>query len=338
MGANLDKLKKQYAKESKKGSDDSDRLPYIKFKPGLDMKCKVRLICSPDGDVITPLTQHNFEVDGQRYYGVHCHAENEPLGTEADGHCPICEFRNDMWEVVNSLEERLKKSPPGSSEGIAVLKGMIKEAREKAKSLYPKTRYFTLVLERGKEDEGLKIWAFGKTIYEDLMGLFMNPQYGDLSDHSEGFDITVGRKKHDAIKSGVYTVVVDRMPSHFLTGEVDSKASEEEISAFHEDNPYPKIPQDTNYIHTLDKLVDLVDDMRDEWAPEDEEIESLDYGVEPEPEPVKKKASTTKKKRGRPAKAKEGEILFDEIDVSSSSKAAEEDDDFDDDLSDFLED
>jgi hypothetical protein len=66
-----------------------------------------------------------------------------------------------------------------------------KEDYKEAKKLEPKLRTFVPVLVRGQENEGIKFWGFGKTVYQELLGYFADPDYGDLSHPIEGRDIVV---------------------------------------------------------------------------------------------------------------------------------------------------
>jgi hypothetical protein len=59
------------------------------------------------------------------------------------------------------------------------------------KKMEPKLRTFAPVIVRGKENEGVKFWGFGKTVYQELLGYFADPDYGDLSDPFSGRDIVV---------------------------------------------------------------------------------------------------------------------------------------------------
>ena len=66
-----------------------------------------------------------------------------------------------------------------------------KEDWREAKKLEPKLRTFVPVLVRGQENEGIKFWGFGKTVYQELLGYFADPDYGDLSHPLNGRDIIV---------------------------------------------------------------------------------------------------------------------------------------------------
>ena len=66
-----------------------------------------------------------------------------------------------------------------------------KESYELCKKLYPKMRTYAPVIVRGEEDKGVQIWGFGKTVYQNIMGLMLDEDYGDITDPTTGRDIKV---------------------------------------------------------------------------------------------------------------------------------------------------
>jgi len=60
-----------------------------------------------------------------------------------------------------------------------------------AKKIEPKLRYFAPVLVRGEEEQGARLWEFGKLIYEQLLGIAADEDYGDYTDITDGRDFTV---------------------------------------------------------------------------------------------------------------------------------------------------
>ena len=62
------------------------------------------------------------------------------------------------------------------------------------KRIEPKMRTFVPVVVRGEESEGVKFWGFGKTVYQELLGIIADPDYGDISDSTTGRDIVVERQ------------------------------------------------------------------------------------------------------------------------------------------------
>jgi|TARA_B100001094_G_scaffold275926_1_gene283771 hypothetical protein len=64
-----------------------------------------------------------------------------------------------------------------------------------AKKLDAKTRIFAPVIVRGEEEEGVKLWQFGKEVYQAFLNLAADAEVGDYTDVSGGRDIkltTVG--------------------------------------------------------------------------------------------------------------------------------------------------
>tara|TARA_B100001093_G_scaffold6503_1_gene6549 strand:- start:1652 stop:2482 length:831 start_codon:yes stop_codon:yes gene_type:complete len=59
------------------------------------------------------------------------------------------------------------------------------------RSLMPKMRTFVPVIVRGEEAEGVRFWGFGKEVYQELLGVIADPDYGDITDPTNGRDITI---------------------------------------------------------------------------------------------------------------------------------------------------
>ena len=54
-----------------------------------------------------------------------------------------------------------------------------------------KLRTFAPVVVRGEENQGSKFWGFGKTVYQELLSIIADPDYGDISDPVNGRDVVV---------------------------------------------------------------------------------------------------------------------------------------------------
>tara|TARA_R110002060_G_scaffold28643_3_gene38796 strand:+ start:97 stop:921 length:825 start_codon:yes stop_codon:yes gene_type:complete len=70
-----------------------------------------------------------------------------------------------------------------------------KENWRLAKKLDAKTRIFAPIVVRGEEDEGVKLWQFGKKVYQDFLNMAADEEIGDYTDIVGGRDIkltTVG--------------------------------------------------------------------------------------------------------------------------------------------------
>ena len=66
-----------------------------------------------------------------------------------------------------------------------------KENWRLAKKLDPKTRIYAPVIVRGEEAQGARLWEFGKLIYEQLLGIAADEDYGDFTDITDGRDFTI---------------------------------------------------------------------------------------------------------------------------------------------------
>jgi hypothetical protein len=75
------------------------------------------------------------------------------------------------------------------------------EAKDLAKKIAPRTKYFAQVVVRGEEEQGVRLWEFNKTTYEKLLGVMANEDYGDIADLTGGTDLTIEGYK-DKIKIG----------------------------------------------------------------------------------------------------------------------------------------
>ena len=54
-----------------------------------------------------------------------------------------------------------------------------------------KMRTYAPVVVRGEESQGVKFWGFGKTVYQELLSIIADPDYGDITDPVNGRDVAV---------------------------------------------------------------------------------------------------------------------------------------------------
>lgn len=66
-----------------------------------------------------------------------------------------------------------------------------KEDYTMGKKLEPKRRYYAVVLPRGEEHLGPKYWGFSETVAKEILGIMLDPDYGDITDPMSGRDLTV---------------------------------------------------------------------------------------------------------------------------------------------------
>ena len=66
-----------------------------------------------------------------------------------------------------------------------------KEDYQLSRKLEAKMRTFAPVIVRGEEKQGVKFWGFGKTVYQELLSIIADPDYGDITDPVNGRDVSV---------------------------------------------------------------------------------------------------------------------------------------------------
>ena len=143
------------------------------FKPD-EGDTDIRIVPTNDGD---PLKEMFFHYNvGDHRGGILCPKRNFGEG------CPICEFASTLWREGSDKNDE--------------------ESKKLAKSLFVRTRYFSPVVVRGREEEGIKVYGYGKQAYELLLGYILDPEYGDVTDIQEGTDITLTYTK--PTKPGAY--------------------------------------------------------------------------------------------------------------------------------------
>ena len=85
----------------------------------------------------------------------------------------------------------------GEKDPIALFAGKLREGEYNkenyvlAKKLDAKNRIFVPVVVRGEEDKGVRLWQFGKLVYEELLALALDDEIGDYTDIVGGRDLTI---------------------------------------------------------------------------------------------------------------------------------------------------
>jgi hypothetical protein len=143
---------------------------------------KIRFILKPGDD--DPITEYNWHypkkgssfVCNKRTYG---------------GDCVICDTASELW---NTYVDGGKQN-----EGL----------KDAAKKLFASARYYSPVVVRGKESEGVHIYGYGKEVAADFMGTLVDVDY-DVSvlDAVNGRDFTVSQTEkggNSKFKNSTYT-------------------------------------------------------------------------------------------------------------------------------------
>ena len=56
-----------------------------------------------------------------------------------------------------------------------------KDDWKQGRALEPKLRTYVPILVRGQESEGVKFWGMGKQVYQELLAIIADPDYGDIT-------------------------------------------------------------------------------------------------------------------------------------------------------------
>lgn len=191
MGIDLAKMKAKLDALESRGSSQS-----VFWRPE-DGDQTLRIVPTADGD---PFKEYWFHYN---------------LGKNAGFLSPKKNFGEE--DPLNDFIRQLYKD--GSDESIKM-----------AKNLSARQRFFAPVVVRGEEDKGVRLWGFGKTAYKELLNLVLNPEYGDITDVTEGTDLTITYGKPAGAQFPQTTIVPRRKPS-----PLGSSASE--ISKFLDNVP-----------------------------------------------------------------------------------------------------
>jgi hypothetical protein len=149
MALNLDLMKQKMASLTDKGGKKNN------FWRPQDGENNIRIVPTADGD---PFKEKFF------HYGVGDQSFLCPKRNYGDD-CPVCNFANELW-----------------NEGT-------EDSKNLAKGMFAKQRFFSPVLVRGEEAEGVKVWGYGKLAYQKLLGIVLDPDYGDITDPEDGNDL-----------------------------------------------------------------------------------------------------------------------------------------------------
>jgi len=157
MALDIQKMKAKLDSLNGKGSSNGGTNTW-KIEDG---EHTIRIVPTADGDPFKDLWFH-YGVGGQNFL---C-----PKKNFSDG-CPACDFASQLWREGTAKDD--------------------KESLKMAKDMFPRQRFMSPVLVRGEESKGVQVWAYGKRAYETLIGLVLNPEYGDITDPEDGLDLVL---------------------------------------------------------------------------------------------------------------------------------------------------
>lgn len=191
MGINLDAMREKLATLRGEGTSSDN----VFWRPS-DGDQDIRIVPTADGD---PFKEMWFHYNIERG-GFLCPKRNY------DEACPVCEFASQLWrEGVDNNDDGSKKA---------------------AKNLFVRQRFFSPVMVRGEEEKGIRVWGYGKTAYENLLTLVLNPEYGDITDTEAGTDLTMTYGKPPGASYPVTKLVPRRRSSALCADMTPDKCAE----------------------------------------------------------------------------------------------------------------
>ena len=223
----------------------------VMWRPQEGETSTVRLISFPDNDG-QPFAERWF------YYGI---GANRGLLTLHQFGKP-----DPFQELINKLRD------DGS-----------KESYELAKKLYPKMRSYALVLVRGEEDKGVRIWSFGKTVYQELLNIMLDEDFGDITDPLEGFDIKVECTKQPGRKWAMTSVRARPRSTPLSEDKKQIKQWMDNLPNL-DDLYSPK---------SYDELEKIINEWLDAGAPDEETARSMQQNEQRSPAPAQQSNSDT---------------------------------------------
>ena len=156
MAIDMKKMRERMSSLKNKGNGNSN-----KFWRPQDGDQTIRIVPPEDGD---PFKDYWFHYNLKDASGNDVPGFLSPKRNFGEN-CPLDSFVRQLWQE-------------GSE-----------ESRKQAKTLSARQRFFAPVIVRGEEDMGVRLWGFGKTAYETLLNLVLNPEYGDITDPETGTDL-----------------------------------------------------------------------------------------------------------------------------------------------------
>ena len=111
-----------------------------------------------------------------------------------------------------------------------------------------KMRTFAPVIVRGEEKEGVRFWGFGKTVYQELLSIIADPDYGDITDTTNGRDVAVEFKTAEETGKSFPATSIRVKPNQTPITEDASvletiKESQKNITEIYQERSYDELTQ-----------------------------------------------------------------------------------------------
>ena len=119
------------------------------------------------------------------------------------------------------------------------------------KKIEAKMRTFAPIVVRGEENEGVRFWGFGKTVYQELLSIIADPDYGDITDPVSGRDVAVEFKTAEETGKSFPSTSIRVKPNQTPITEDASvleslKESQKNITEIYQESSYEDLTQALN--------------------------------------------------------------------------------------------
>ena len=126
-----------------------------------------------------------------------------------------------------------------------------KEDYRLGKKIEAKMRTFAPVVVRGEENQGVKFWGFGKTVYQELLSIIADPDYGDITDPVNGRDVAVEFKTAEETGKSFPSTSIRVKPNQTPITEDASvlesiKETQKNITEIYQERSYDELTQALN--------------------------------------------------------------------------------------------
>ena len=114
-----------------------------------------------------------------------------------------------------------------------------------------KMRTFAPVVVRNEEKEGVRFWGFGKTVYQELLGIIADPDYGDITDAVSGRDVAIEFKTAEETGKSFPSTSIRVKPNQTPITEDASvleaiKETQKNITEIYQERSYDELTQALN--------------------------------------------------------------------------------------------
>ena len=114
-----------------------------------------------------------------------------------------------------------------------------------------KMRTFAPVVVRGEDNEGVRFWGFGKTVYQELLSIIADPDYGDITDPVSGRDVAVEFKTAEETGKSFPSTSIRVKPNQTPITEDASvlesiKETQKNITEIYQERSYDELTQALN--------------------------------------------------------------------------------------------